>query len=221
MADLTGKIVLLTGSSKGIGAATVRALGAAGAWWLWLVFRRWTPDPRWSFWRAVLPGLSIQGVLLALYFAHVVPPVPLAVRFIGVYHGLKRVPGTKLVELYRETPDWMIWRRHGDTVFRARPGDRIWLFARVFAPRNFRDGLVMRSAFHDPRNGWLQADVLPMSITGGQAEGWGAVAYKDHYTPGLWKMEVETGDGRPVGSLQFTVVADEETDARVLALERH
>ncbi len=29
--DLTGKTVLLTGASRGIGAATARALGAAGA----------------------------------------------------------------------------------------------------------------------------------------------------------------------------------------------
>ena len=31
MHDLTGKTVLLTGASKGIGAATAAALGAAGA----------------------------------------------------------------------------------------------------------------------------------------------------------------------------------------------
>jgi len=31
MIDLTGKTILLTGSSSGIGAATARVLGAAGA----------------------------------------------------------------------------------------------------------------------------------------------------------------------------------------------
>lgn len=192
------------------------ALGCAGLYFLWRLGARFTPDPRWNFWRAVAPGLAIQGLLLALYFAHVVPPVPLAVRFIGIYHGAKR-EGVH-VWVYRTTPEWVFWR-HGDTVFEARPGDRIYLFVRVFAPRRFNDGLSIRWAFKDPRAGWLKTDALPVSVTGGQEEGWGAVAYKDHYTPGKWKVEIETADGRTVGTLRFVVVEDDSTGDRDLTGE--
>src|SRR5262252_5129809 len=58
--------------------AVAACTSAAVTYALWRLYRRWTPDPGWTFWRALAPSLAVQGLLLSLYFLHVVPPVPLS-----------------------------------------------------------------------------------------------------------------------------------------------
>ena len=104
-------------------------------------------------------------------------------------------------------------------MFFARPGDRVFCFARIFAPRRFRDGVKVRWAYDDPRSGWKRTDAIPLTITGGQEEGWRGIAYKRHFAPGRWKVDVETDDGREVGSIRFTIVEDRGTEPRTFVEE--
>ena len=189
----------------------VLAVGMASAltYFLWRLYRFWTPDARWTFTRAVLPGLSIQAALLALYFLRVIPPVPLSLRWIGIYHDVTKGPAGQY-ELTQDTPWWEVWA-HGDTTFKAKPGDRVYLFTRIFAPRRFNDGLQIRWALREG-NHWAKTDAIPITISGGNDLGWHGVSYKEHWQPGLWRVTVETVDGREVGSLRFRIVerADDE-----------
>ena len=191
-------------------------VSAAVTYALWRLYSRWTPDPSWTFGRAVAPSLAVQGVLLLLYFAHVLPPVPLSLKWIGIYHDAQR-QGER-VRVSHQRPPWRFWE-HGDQTFFARPGDRVFCFARIFAPRRFRDGVKVRWAYDDPRSGWKRTDAIPLTITGGQEEGWRGIAYKRHFAPGRWKVDVETDDGREVGSIRFTVVEDRGTEPRTFVEE--
>jgi hypothetical protein len=188
------------------------ALGAGLTVWIWKAYASFTRDPHWTFRRAVLPGLLCQALVVTLYLAHVLPPVPLSLRFIGVYHDV--LPEGPRNRLFHLSAGFRFWS-HGDVLFRARPGDRVTMFARIFAPRNFRDRLDVRWAYHDRRAGtWRATDAIPLTITGGLDEGWRAVAYKDNYQPGEWRVQVETQDHRVVGHLRFTIVEDPTTDPR-------
>jgi hypothetical protein len=106
-----------------------------------------------------------------------------------------------------------LWH-HGDQLFLARPGDRIFCFTRIFAPRHFRDGLKVRWAYLNPSHGWTGTDAIPLTISGGQEHGWRGVAYKRNFVPGRWKVNIETDDGREVGSIRFTVEEDLSTEPR-------
>lgn len=182
------------------------ALGAGLTVGIWKAYAWLTRDPNWTFRRAVLPGLVCQVLLVSLYLANVIPPVPLSLRFIGVYHEVR--PEGPRHRLFYLPQGWRV-TSHGDIEFRARPGDRITMFARIFAPRNFRDGLDVRWAYHDKRSGtWTGTDAIPLNITGGLQEGWRAVAYKENYQPGEWRVQIETSDHRVVGHLRFTIVED-------------
>lgn len=176
---------------------------------IWKLSLRFTHDPQWTFGRACVPGLSIQAVLLLLYFLHVVPPVPLSLKRIGVYHGAMR-DGREIHLLARHSrlPDWL--RPHGETTFLAQPGDRLSLFVRVFAPRHFRDGIRVRWSWRDPHGNWHDTDAMPLTLVGGEAEGWCAVAWKDHWQPGRWRVRIVTDDDREVGRLDFHVVETTE-----------
>ena len=198
------------------------AIAATLTWAAWRLGAKITPDPRWSFSRVCLPGLGIQALLLVLYFAHVVPPVPLSLKRIGIYHGAMR-DGPEVHLLYRSTAWPAFLRPHGETQFLARPGDRLSVFIRIFAPRNFSDGVRIRWSWKDPKGGWHDTDAIPVTLTGGQEEGWSAVAWKDHWDPGRWLVRVETNDGREVGRLRFAVVLtdqDAEMDEEVVAVSR-
>jgi len=178
---------------------------------LWRIYRWWTKDPGWTLQRAVLPSLSIHAALILLYLIHVLPPVPLSLKWIGIYHGAERQG--EMVKVSHQRPAWKLWH-HGDQSFLARAGDRIFCFTRIFAPRHFRDGLKVRWAYQSPSGGWTGTDAIPLTISGGQEHGWRGIAYKRNFIPGRWKVNIETDDGREVGSIHFTVEDDLSTEPR-------
>jgi hypothetical protein len=77
----------------------------------------------------------------------------------------------------------------------------------------------VRWFWDNPNGGWMGTDAIPLTITGGGEEGWRGVAYKEHYTPGNWKVNIETNDGRDIGNIRFTVVEDSSTEPRLFQEE--
>lgn len=167
-------------------------------------------DPTWTFPRGALPAIGVQVALLLLYLIHVLPPVPLATKWIGIAYDVER-QGAKYRLLHR-TPLWKVWE-NGDQTFRARKGDKVYLFAKIFAPKGFKDGLHVRWERDDASRGWVTSDVIPLTIFGGEHE-WRGFAYKRNWQPGDWRVTVETDDARAVGDVRFTLVADESTGER-------
>ncbi|MFO0728088.1 MAG: DUF2914 domain-containing protein [Myxococcota bacterium] len=187
-------------------AVGLSSLVTLGLWW---VGQRVSGDSTWSFQKGALPGLIVQVVLLLFYVADVVPPVPLSLRTIEIAHQVEW-QGAR-VRIATETPRWKFWAQ-GDTTFRARKGDRIYVYARVFAPKGFRDALKVRWEFDGPK-GWEQSDLIPLTITGGERD-WRSYAYKQNYRPGHWRVTIETDEGRQVGAIRFKVLEDTSEDER-------
>lgn len=159
----------------------------------------------------VIPYFSVQLAFMVLYFTQVIPPVPLSVTHIGIYHEIKKKDGKYELTYFR--PAWKFWQ-HGDQTYDARAGDVIHCFVQVFSPRNFKDNLQMHWYFKDPKVGWQSAGAKEMAISGGRDEGYRYPGRKENYTPGDWRVQIETMDGREVGRLNFTVVTDASTEAR-------
>ena len=149
----------------------------------------------------LVPFGSTLILFLGAYLLHVIPPVPLSIPFIGVYHSVERTQ--EGYRLSHERPAWMFWR-NGDQRFRAQPGDRIYVFFRVFSPASFADEVRMRW-FHREAHGWAAQDAIPIRIVGGRAEGFRGYGFKSNYQPGAWKVQVETTDEREIGRVYFDV----------------
>jgi hypothetical protein len=159
-------------------------------------------------------------VLVLLYFLRLIPPVPLSVEKMGIYHLVERDPANHGYLLsHQPRPAWKFWLE-GDQDYLARAGDRIYCFVRIFAPKNFRDRVFIRFAFDDPSRGWVPSDAIPLTITGGREDGYGGYAYKSHYQPGHWRVTVELADGREIGSLHIDVEADASTGPRELVKDK-
>ena len=162
--------------------------------------------------RAILVPLGcVLVVFLGFYLFRLIPPVPLSMRFMGVYHGVERTEDG--YRLSHERPAWRIWH-NGDQWFSAQPGDRVHVYFRLFSPSRFADRVHM--AWYRYESGaaagakgrrWVLQDTIPIRILGGREEGFRGYGAKSNYQPGSWKVQVETTDGREIGRIYFSLEA--------------
>lgn len=177
---------------------------AAAAWWI-QTYRPQLFEKAKS--QILLPLLCVLVAYLSLYMLKLTPPVPLAIPFIGVYHGVEKV-GDKY-QLANERPWWKFWQ-HGDQDFVAQKSDKIYVAFRIFSPARFSDQVRMIWYWRDNRLGWIPQDSIPIRIVGGREEGFRGYGVKSNYQPGKWKVQVETEDGREIGRIYFTLELSEE-----------
>jgi hypothetical protein len=182
------------------GSMLAGALPFAGvAWWVGRRRPALLPAAR----RQILVPAGVVLVLfLASYLLRAIPPVPLSIPFIGVYHGVERTERGYV--LAHERPWWRFWD-HGDQQFLAQPEDRVYVYFRVFSPARFADRVRMRWFWEPGGRGWLLQDSIPIDIVGGREEGFRGYGYKSNYQPGRWKVQVESTDGREIGRVYFTL----------------
>ena len=163
----------------------------------------WAPEhfPRLRNQILVPFGLVLIAFLTG-YLFRVIPPVPLSIPFIGVYHAVEKTRDQ--YRLSHERPPWRFWH-NGDQEFRAQPGDRVFVFFRIFSPARFSD--EVRVNWYWKGRGWVLQDSIPIKIVGGRAEGFRGYGFKSNYKPGAWKVQVETTDGREIGRVYFGLEA--------------
>ena len=149
----------------------------------------------------LVPFGLVLIAFLGAYVLKVIPPVPLSIPYIGVYHAVERTKDE--YRLSHERPAWRFWHNR-DQEFRAQPGDRVFVFFRIFSPTRFADEVRVRW-FHHQASGWVAQDSIPIKITGGRAEGFRGYGFKTNYQPGEWKVQVETTDEREIGRVYFTL----------------
>ena len=148
-------------------------------------------------------GCVVIG-FLSFYYFRLIPPVPLSIPFIGVYHQVERAGDG--YRLSHERPAWRFWH-NGDQDFYAQPGDKVYVFFRVFSPARFADQVQRRWYWKDPARGWVLHDSIPIRIVGGREQGFRGYGLKSNYQPGEWKVQVETTDGREIGRVYFDLEA--------------
>lgn len=172
---------------------------AAAAWWV----QRRRPALFGAARRQILMPLAVVLLgFLGFYLARLIPPVPLSIPFIGVYHSVERTEAG--YALGHERPWWRFWE-NGDQEFRAQPGDRVFVFFRIFSPARFADRVRMRWYWEPGGRGWLLQDSIPIDIVGGREAGFRGYGFKANYQPGRWKVQVESEDGREIGRVYFTL----------------
>ncbi len=174
--------------------------GILFAAWYYLLQKK--VDQKKIFSDLLLPAGAVFFLFIILYGYKIIPPVPLSLKHIGIYHDIEQSEGNYL--LSRQTPLWKFWKR-GDQEFHAQPGDRIYLFTKIFSPGGFK-GRVYLHFQYSPKGGkWETTDRIPMNIAGGREQGFRGYAYKRNYHEGSWRALVETSEGLEIGRISFRV----------------
>ncbi len=152
------------------------------------------------------PAFALIGILVGFYFLNWIPPVPLSLKYGGIYHEVKKA-GERF-ELSFDKRWYQFWKR-SDTAFPA--DEPIYCFSAVFAPVDLNTTIYHHWYFRaNSSRPYTHADRIPLKISGGRAGGYRAYSFKQRLDPGDWRVDVETEDGRIIGRIAVTVEAHDE-----------
>jgi len=153
------------------------------------------------------PALALIALLVGFYFLNWIPPVPLSLKFGGIYHEVKKTDDR--FELSYAKKWYEVWKR-SDSIFPA--GEPIYCFTAVFAPVALNTTVYHHWYFRsDGNRSFAHADRIPLKISGGREGGYRAYTFKQRLDPGDWRVDVESEDGRIIGRVSVTVEHQEET----------
>lgn len=152
---------------------------------------------------------SIFAVLNFLYFLNIIPPIPLSIKDIGIYHSVVYFPDRLEYQLeYEKGPWWYFWKR-SDTTFHPTPGGNAFCFAKVFTPTRLNTEIYHRWEYKDPEEGWVTHARVHYPIYGGRDDGYRGYTQIGSFRDGKWRCTVETGRGQVLGREKFNIDSSE------------
>lgn len=160
---------------------------------------------RWKdVYRPLLIGaVTVFAVIDGLYFLDVLPPLPLAMQKAGVYTAVTRT-GSKYY-MQGEMQDWRTWLGVPYQVHVAK-GEPVYLFSAVFAPIRLSTRIQHVWQYYDEKErAWVTVLTKSYRIFGGRKNGYRGYTRKADPAPGLWRVDVQTVDGRLIGRTKFVV----------------
>ncbi len=153
------------------------------------------------------PAFALIGLMVGFYFLNWIPPVPLSMKFGGIYHEVKK--SGERFELSYEKQWYEVWKR-SDTRYPA--GEPIYCFTAVFAPVALNTTVYHHWYYRPGKDkSFVHADRIPLKISGGREGGYRAYTFKQRLDPGDWRVDVETEDGRIIGRVSVKVEERGET----------
>jgi len=148
----------------------------------------------------------LYATLNGLYFLNIIPPIPLSMKEMGIYHEvLKRDDGGYALS-YEEGSWYELWHL-SDSVFHYKVGDRVYCYTSIFAPSRLHTDVVHKWEYYDAKaKKWTLHEKVPFSIDGGRGEGYRGFSYIESVQDGTWRCSAETPRGQVIGRATFTVV---------------
>ncbi len=156
---------------------------------------------------ALVTGIFI--VFNALYFFDVIPPVPLSLKEIGVYHSVLRSSSGDYLVIYEAAPWYVFWRDTSATLH-YEPGASAYCFSSVYAPTQLNTPIIhVWEKYDTTSKSWDTMSRVSYSISGGRSAGYRGFSATASLTPGQWRCDVETSTGALIGRISFTAVEGE------------
>lgn len=140
-----------------------------------------------------------------LYFNNMIPPIPLSLKEIGIYHTLERTRSGEYRVSFEKAP-WYALGKKTSAVFHRSAGEPVYVWSSVFAPTRLDTEIVHRWSYYDAqKKKWVSSTVIGFPISGGRNEGYRGYSQKQNIFPGKWRVDVETLRGQIIGRFNFRV----------------
>ncbi|MDO8594929.1 MAG: DUF2914 domain-containing protein [bacterium] len=158
---------------------------------------------------------SLVGIIFVtfnfLYFNNMIPPIPLSLQEIGVYHSVDRTRSGEYQLSFEKAP-WYAFGRKTSAVFHRSGSESVFVFSSVYAPTRLDTDIFHRwSSYNETAGEWETSSLIGFPISGGRSEGFRGYSRKDNIPVGTWRVDVETPRGQIIGRFVFTVVDATET----------
>lgn len=143
-------------------------------------------------------------IINGLYFINLIPPIPLALKDSGIYHSISRnidgnyrvMEEVRGVEKYFELRPKIHWRE----------GETLYAYTAIFSPGSLNTDVIHKWQYRDEEGKWITITKTPLYLTGGRSGGFRTYSDKTNFTPGLWRVSVETPRGQVIGRISFEIV---------------
>jgi hypothetical protein len=152
---------------------------------------------------------AIFCIYNALYFLNVIPPVPLSLKNIGIYHSVLKLQGGGYIALYEQAPWWEFWRDTSGTYVNTT--GTASCFSAVFAPADLETPIYHTWEYKNASGEWEVRSRVSFPLSGGRADGYRGYTVKAALQQGEWRCDVETASGALIGRTSFTVVGPTHT----------
>jgi hypothetical protein len=154
--------------------------------------------------------LGIFALINTLYFTNLIPPIPLALKELGVYRSLSKFPDGS----YLLTGDRRSWVESlfSTAVVHMKPEQPLYAFNAIFAPASLSTDIVHVWQYRDDAGDWVTSSRVNLSIVGGREKGFRTYSVKENMFPGEWRINVETLRGQLIGRLTFRVIVSDGSE---------
>lgn len=150
---------------------------------------------------------SIFIVFNFLYFTNIIPPIPLSLKFSGVYHSVYRVSSANYVGMYEPSEPMLFWKKRSNTVHRESGGS-VYVFSAVFAPTKLNTKIYHQWQYFDRvEKKWKDSSKIELDVSGGRQDGFRGYSLKRSLENGKWRVVVETERGQKLGQIKFNIVS--------------
>lgn len=150
------------------------------------------------------------GVIYTLfhifYFTNIIPPIPLSLKEIGVYHSVIKNGAGEYTLLAEPAPKHFFFQKYS-SIFHKSEDESVYVYSAIFAPGELTTKILHRWAYFDKTNDeWITTDNIPFPIIGGRDSGYRGFTVKQNVTAGEWRVDVITERGQLLGRVKFQVV---------------
>jgi DUF2914 family protein len=147
------------------------------------------------------PAFGLVLLCTVLYFLNWIPPIPLSLKFGGIYHQIEKNHEEYLLT-YEKGPWYAIWKQSNNRMGVNAP---VYCFSSVFAPVTLQTIIYHHWQWRpfEEAESFMTTDRIPITITGGRERGYRSYTTKHLVQPGEWRVKVETEDGRILGQMTF------------------
>jgi MFS family permease len=155
-------------------------------------------------WR-IRVGVGVVLVLMHFFYvANVLPPLPLSATAAGVYHDVWHVPGQYYGS--QESYAWPVRYLGVTRTLHMVRGGLVYAYSSIYAPVSLSTTITHRWQWYDSLSQtWVTKAAVAYPIQGGREGGYRGYTNMRVDTEGSWRVRVETGDGRALEVLPFTI----------------
>ncbi len=139
-----------------------------------------------------------------LYFTNAIPPLPLALKYAGVYHTVVR--DGDMYQLNAEPVPWYKKYLLYNTLYHRTAGESAYVYTAIFAPSGLSTVIMHQWQHKNADGAWVTDSTIPFPIQGGRDGGYRGYSKKGALAPGTWRVNVLTQNGQIIGRVAFTVV---------------
>ena len=172
-------------------------------------------------WRGIVLGSAgVLAVINLFYFTNVLPPLPLALSYAGVFHSVvKDGDSYRALAEPRSANDWYGFVG-AVPIMRVRTGESLSVYSAVFAPIQLKTNVVhVWRRYDETARMWRTESTVRFPIVGGREGGYRAYSIKSTPASGRWRVDIETAEGLLIGRVPFSVRPG-SADGRTLQILR-